>query len=236
MIKLSAQELKNETRIAPEAIPVSKEIIQLTGLNTDQLEIADNALKFSEHLICTPENFPKELSPQVDLDNLKISDTDKLSISTDTMRIHKLPPVAMRENGLLTPEENLNTKLALEDGIHDTHRLQTFLAALFTLMFAVSILGAIVCTVLLVLNKEQTLYIFGPGIAALFAIIYFTTVQQKRCCICHQKQFTKGRNRKKGKGHYSPIFGYVIPTSLNIIFKGWFNCMICGSRIKIWKK
>ena len=120
-------------------------------------------------------------------------------------------------------------------GIIDPTSFLTFLSALITVLFFLSTFIGLAGIVLLLINQEQKLYAIGPGITLLMALLYVLFAFPKRCCVCHQKQFTKAHNRTKGKSHYIPLLGYVVPTSFRILFFRNFYCIVCSSKLRLFK-
>ena len=230
-------DLEREIAIAPIAIPLTEEEFTQAHIDPKAIPIATSAHLATDLIFCTEENKPFSENPKVQLEiktpelierqqsNLVIERVVKKSHLHDT---HFSSSTPLAENTLTDP--NLR-----ELDIVDPHKTNTYLSAWFFLFLIFSIIATLVSTVLLYFDREQKLYLIAPAAMLVLGCLYFLWIMNTRCCVCHQKQFTIAKNRKKQRAHYIPLLGYVFPTALHMAFRGFYRCMVCGSGISLFK-
>lgn len=226
-MKLSEENLEFEISIAPLAIPISAELLKEQGIELSSLTEAKVPSEVESFHVCDESNQPKKAESII---TYRTDSSIHQSKDAGTFEIDRSPPIALREGN-----SKVSKEIVSEDGIIDPKSFHTFLAAFCSLLFFFSTLFGVAGLILLIIDQEQKLFLIGPGLTLVSAIFYVLFAYRKRCCVCHQSQFTKAQNRKKGRSHYIPLLGYIIPTSFQIILHRKFYCMICNSKIRIFK-
>lgn len=232
--------LEHEIAIAPIAIPLTKEEFIQAGINPETIPIASSAHLTSDLKFCTEENKPFNETQKA---HLEIEPPEQIERQESNLVIERVERITKHSNPNKT-EFSSSTPLAKhsltdpnlrELDIVDPNKTNTYLSAWFLLFFIFSILATVVSTALLYFDRDQKLYLIAPAVMLLLGCLYFIWIMNTRCCVCHQRQFTMAKNRKKQRAHYIPIIGYVIPTALHMALRGFYRCMVCGSGISLFK-
>lgn len=232
---MNIEQLELEKNIAPFAIPLQEQELIDAKIDLADIPLATPANKADDLLICTAENRPQlekvkptfEETPKA----VKVAKSETLVIERVKPNYQQFQVDQIAELSTQDPQKDTKSHF-----ITDPHRFNTYFSACGLLCLTLSFISTIICVSLLLYDRSQKLYLIGPASLLLFGILYFMWIGQTRCCVCHQKQFVRGRNRKKDQAHYVKGIGYVIPTALHIIFRGFYKCMVCGSGISIFKK
>ncbi|MGJ8678585.1 MAG: hypothetical protein ACSHX0_13810 [Akkermansiaceae bacterium] len=64
---------------------------------------------------------------------------------------------------------------------------------------------------------------------------YLIWGSQGSCRVCGQKQFIPKHCIKHKKAHHTKLFGYMLPTAIQLIVFKWFYCIFCGTAIRLKK-
>ncbi len=228
-MNLSKEALEQELYIAPLAIPLSPSLLDEKGIKLDSLPVAKSISEAKNFQICEASNQTKREESTI---QAKTDSNAYVNKDAGDFKVDRSPPVALKG---FTQNRKVATSKKTDEGIVDPKSFLTVLAAFITVLLFLSAFIGVLGVVLLIINRDQKLYLIGPGITLLMAILYLLFPFQKRCCVCHQKQFVKAQNRKKANSHYIPLLGYIIPTSFRILVRRNFYCMICNSKLRIFK-
>ncbi|MEN8694041.1 MAG: DUF4332 domain-containing protein [Akkermansiaceae bacterium] len=106
-------------------------------------------------------------------------------------------------------------------------KLAAFIAILFFMSLPVAMLGV----ALIVLNDEL-LWVIAPVATAVLGLLYLMFATKVKCRICGQPLYVSKGCNKHVKAHYIPVLGYILPTSLQLLFFKWFRCIYCGTSIR----
>jgi DNA-directed RNA polymerase subunit RPC12/RpoP len=223
---LSAEQLKKEIQIAPVAIPLSEQEILLAGFQLSDIPEAQAVDETTEVNICLPENNPKIENTRSALEKILPRKKDEdYAQKVETFVVERVAPAQIISS--LTPNSSKRSKLQ--------YRRRYLLGAWLTLVLTLSILFTLVSAAVLYFDRYSKLHLSALALTCLFIPLYLIFVSRVRCNICHQRLFYKEKTAKKRSAHYFPLIGYVIPTCLHIVFKGWFRCMHCGAETSLSK-
>lgn len=212
--EVSFETFEQECSIAPLSIPVDKKELSSADVDLEKIPTAQKATKESVYNVCSESNLPHHQDQDTALDDL------------------------LKSSNPTTPQ--LSEKHSNHDkytALKDPKSLETFSIALITTAAILSIFAAIICTFLMLFDKENKWLLCGIGGFVIFSMLYLLFAYRKNCCICHQKQFRlKKRMVNKKHAHKLPLLGYLLSMCLHAIFLGWFKCMFCGSSIALYSK
>ena len=225
------ERIKSEANIAPKAIPLDKEELEAAGIDLDSLPIASAAIDDANLQFCTTLNYPQKAASinTIDSFNNQSKSTGSNEEKQKELHIERIKP----QN--LTASDTTPSTAKPHSLLKPAEKFNLFLSASITLLAVISVIAMLVCAVLLFFDREQKLYLMGPAAAILFGFAYLVFASKTKCCVCFQKQFVKNRSSKKSNAHHIPLLGYVIPTCLSIVFRGWYRCMICGTEIGVYR-
>lgn len=85
----------------------------------------------------------------------------------------------------------------------------------------------------LMLAKYSLWFAVIPAAFLLFGILYFIYARGIKCRICGQPLFSPKACHRHPKAHRIPILGYILPTSIHMLFFHWFRCMYCGTSVRM---
>ena len=63
-------------------------------------------------------------------------------------------------------------------------------------------------------------------------VLHATLGLRARCRLCGQRLFQPRDCGKHEKAHRSP-FGYIFAMALHVVTRGWFRCMLCGTKQRL---
>jgi len=229
----------------PQAVLLTQEELDEAGIDFEQLPIAEPAssqnsmralavLNYAVENLNHQQTYEKVSIPEKNLNNQNTSEARTTSLkiipTKDELVIERVEPQFMKLGGA---EETAISHTSADASA--TNNIGIFLGALGTLLVTLSLLGMIICAIAMLFFPEEKLLLIGPGAALVFGLFYLLFCQKQRCCVCNQRQFIKPRNYKKSTSHHIKGLGYFIPTCLHIVLRGWYRCMVCGTRLKIYK-
>lgn len=246
---MNKAELEKEIAIAPSAIPLQATELKNAGISLDSIPEATPAHLAKNLKVCSQENAPTSSTKIDDLDNLQPVGINikNQNQQEETSFTEQYSPIVRVEKKLESYDNQLSeiskmvpaSEESLKHDLTDPNRVNTYLSAWAYVLMVLSMVATLITTTLVclgVIEADKKTYLIAPAFLLFFGILYFTWIINTQCCVCHQKQFVKARNRKKHNSHYIFGLGYIFPTALHIIFKFSYRCMVCGSKISMRKK
>ena len=109
-------------------------------------------------------------------------------------------------------------------------RLAAFVAVLFFLSMPIAIVG-----IVMIVQTGIIMWAAAPAATILLSLIYLVVAVRMKCRICGQPLYTPKGCLRHIKAHHFPLLGYILPTSIHILFFNWFRCTYCGTSIRLKK-
>jgi len=113
-------------------------------------------------------------------------------------------------------------------------KLAAFISFLTFLLFPTILIAAVIVIFREPLQIEPSLWLLAaPGAFFFFACLYLAIARPLKCRICGQPLLSRKACFKHVKAHRLPLLGYIVPTSLHMLFFHWFRCIYCGTAVRL---
>lgn len=108
-------------------------------------------------------------------------------------------------------------------------------ASLFSMGLVLVGFLAIAGALIMALYTAEGVPVWAALVLVVFPIallIYVAFALRPRCRLCGQRLFVPRQCHKHVRAHRS-IFGFLFALSVHVLFRGWFRCMLCGTKQRL---
>lgn len=106
------------------------------------------------------------------------------------------------------------------------------MASLVAILFFISILSGVGGAIMIVFSKNVW-WAIAPATTLFLGLLYLMVASKIKCRICGQPLYMPKGCRKHVKAHHTPLLGYVLPSSIQMLVFHWFRCMYCGTSVRL---
>ena len=239
----------------PVALAVKKEQIVKNKIAVADVPVMDKFLEEDELTRELVEEFtaPKsggaeirERTPKLAQRSKPLDKVNSFTMGEDVQR--KVEPLKKNEDfdirKTASPELNQGKKPHVRSyirGVLHPRPAQVKVAAVITLITMSLIPLTFIAAGLVLFRKllpiEVSLMTLAvvPALLFVFGFLYLVMVKPLRCRICGQPLLSSKKCFRHVKAHRFPLLGYIIPTSLHMLFFHWFRCVYCGTSVRLKK-
>jgi hypothetical protein len=233
------------------AVPVSKQFVLDHQIKVSEVPVMDEFCSkedlFEERVFSLrtqePVHVPvREITPK----KSRQSDASEESGRGERKKVEPLKRnVEFDIRKTATPELNAGKKSFSRSyirGVLHPQPLRVRVGGIFTLaamlLFPLTLVaGGLMVTIFSgrVLEPENIWLLAFPVALVIFSFFYLIVARPVKCRVCGQPLFSPKACRRNPKAHHLPFFGYILPTTVQMLIFHWFRCMYCGTSIRLKK-
>lgn len=188
------------------------------------------------------QNDSEEYESDEDWDTAEERTETAEPIGHDAPLPRALPELSLRHHqhhstGGRASRKNMTTAPGVSSSVHCSRPIATYLAAVFTLVFYISISSLLALPFLIFTGYLDGEYLFPcAGAFVLSLLPYLFIGIHCHCCVCKMKFFTLVHYNRNRHAHAIPFLGLTsLSTALHIIFRLWYRCPACGTALRLFR-
>jgi hypothetical protein len=235
-----------------KAFPVSKESILKNKIEVGDVPVMDEFLEGRDLYVEEVRNIDSEPSEikatvrEISSKRPSLTNSSKEDIKESISGSERSEVAPLERNKafdlrkMATPELNagrtMHSRAYIRGVLHPQPvrvKFGAFLSLLTIVLLPFSLIAGIA---LLFFNDAHELVIWSaavPVASVVLGLMYLMFARPVKCRVCGQAIFEAKSCRRNPQGHHIPLFGYILPTSLQLLIFHWFRCMYCGTSVRL---